>query len=177
MKKVFLVCTVVIASMTSCKKEETNSATPSVVAIDERDKLIGNYAGTIESVVSYSVEDPTDYSLSDSIVNENPKNIQLKATKLNSKDLTFTITNNENVKDEVKINTSQIVKSPEGYLFKINNFKVGETEYIGQDIESTGYHGYIINNEIMILANYKDFTPYGNVKSYKVLLNISCSKI
>lgn len=49
MKKVILFCIVVIASITSCKKEETKPATTTVVATDVRDQIVGVYNATTQA--------------------------------------------------------------------------------------------------------------------------------
>ena len=61
MKKVFLVCTVFIAAMTSCKKEETKPTTSTVVATDIRDQIVGVYNAITE--VSYDGGNPTTTSI------------------------------------------------------------------------------------------------------------------
>lgn len=61
MKKVFLLCMVVIASMTSCKKEETKPAATTVVATDVRDQIVGVY--NAETEVSYDGGNPTTTSI------------------------------------------------------------------------------------------------------------------
>ena len=189
MKKFVLVLGLVSFFATSCKKETTASPT---TIVDERDKLVGTYEGVLEESAIHTWENPNDFTKKDTTENVDPVNITLKVSKLNESNLTFTVTvtaSNGSTR-ELKISTSKLEKSQNGYLFKINNFNVGETPYKGNTIEGE-FHGYklldnsgINGNDFVLSAVYKDKSALGFLYEDKLVtydtvvstMYISCKK-
>ena len=188
MKKFVLVLGLVSFFATSCKKETTASPT---TIVDERDKLVGTYEGVLEVSAIHTWENPNDFTKKDTTVNVDPVNITLKVSKLNESDLTFTVVaSNGSMTRDFKISTSKIEKSQNGYLFKINNFNVGETPYQGNTIEGE-FHGYklldnsgINGNDFVLSAVYKDKSALGFIYEDELVtydtqvatMYISCKK-
>ena len=140
MKKVFLVCTVVIASMTSCKKEETKPAAPSVVATDIRDQIVGVYNATTE--VSYVGGNSTTTSI-----------LTISKDPSNSKGLIFKdIDQSDNSKYTYKV--VAVSKASNGLTFNVPSQKVllsdeSYTEWVGTtkyELDGNKYDGGFLSS-------------------------------
>lgn len=140
MKKIFLVCTVVIAAMTSCKKEETKPATSTVVATDVRDQIVGVYNAITE--VSYDGGNPTTTSI-----------LTISKDPSNSKGLIFKdIDQSDNSKYTYKI--VAVSQASNGLTFNVPSQQVllsdgSYTEWVGTtkyELDGNKYDGGFLSS-------------------------------
>ena len=158
MKKVLLVFTVVIASMTSCKKEETKPAAPTVVATDIRDQIVGVYNATTE--VSYDGGNLTSTSIL--TISKDPSNSKKLIFKdIDQDDFTY-IYKVEAVSKAsngltFNVPSQQVLLSNESYAEWVGTtkYELDGNKYDGGFLSSTktlnyGFSGYkLINGEVI----------------------------